>query len=88
MNFIANERGLTSKSVYDDIHRVISAIYKIKDIKISDASALVDLVKNDKKVEGSKINIVYPKSIGNLVITPIELDQRLVSDVEKYMSTS
>jgi len=87
MNYVALKRGLTSESVYKEIHRVILSIHDIGNIKISDPCALVDFVKNDKKVEGTKINIVYPKVIGNLVITPIELDDQLVSDVRSYLDS-
>ena len=87
MNYVAVKRGLTSESVYNEIHRIILTIHDIRNIKISDPLALVNFVKNDKKVEGTKINIVYPEAIGNLVITPIELDGQLVSDVQSYVNS-
>jgi len=85
MNYIAVKRGLTSQSIYNHIRRVILEIHDIRNIKISDPAALVDFVKNDKKVEGTKINIVYPKAVGNLIISPIELDDELVEDVKSYL---
>jgi len=46
----------------------------------------LDFVKNDKKVEGTKINIVYPEALGSLVITGIEIDDEFLGNIKEYFN--
>ena len=59
-------------------------IYDISLINVDNYSKLLDFVKNDKKVDGTKINIVYPKALGSLVITGIEIDIELLENIKEY----
>ena len=86
MNHIAMQRKLTSVDVYKRINKLILSIYDITTIKVKNLSDLMDFVKNDKKVEGTKINIVYPEAIGQLVITPVEIDVELLKNIENYFN--
>ena len=61
-------------------------IYDISLINVDNHSKLIDFVRNDKKVEGTKINIVYPQEIGSLVITGIEIDQEFLENIKEYFN--
>ena len=61
-------------------------IYDISLINVSSYSKLIDFVRNDKKVEGTKINIVYPNEIGSLVIRGIEIDQEFLENIKEYFN--
>jgi len=87
INYIACQRGLIADSVHNHMSKVIHKIYDISSIKIDSPESLIEFVKNDKKVEGTKINIVYPEKIGSLVITPIEIDNQLIENVKSYLSS-
>ena len=84
MNFIALKRGFMSVDLYERINNLIMKIYDISVIKVESYTKLLDFVKNDKKVEGTKINIVYPEALGSLVIHGIEIDNELLGNIEEY----
>lgn len=86
MNNIAAQRGYMDEELYKRINTLILQIYNIDDIKVESYSDLLDLVKSDKKVEGTKINIVYPERLGGLVIKPIEIDDELKENIKKYFN--
>jgi len=86
MNHISMQRKLSDAKVYERINKLILSIYDISTINVENYSDLLDFVKNDKKVEGAKINIVYPEAIGRLVITPVEIDNDLLQNIENYFN--
>jgi 3-dehydroquinate synthase len=86
MNFIALQRGYMSSEVYSRINRLIYSIYDISLIKVESYSQLLNFVKNDKKVEGTKVNIVFPEAIGSLVIKGIEIDEELLENIKQYFN--
>ncbi len=86
MNFIALKRGFLPIEVYERINKLIMKIYDISTIRVDSYKQLLDFVKSDKKVEGTKINIVYPEALGSLVIKGIEIDSELLKNIEQYFS--
>lgn len=84
MNFVALQRNYMPNEVYERINRLIMSIYDISSIKVDSYSQLLDFVKNDKKVEGTKINIVFPEAIGSLVIKGVEIDEQLLENIKQY----
>jgi 3-dehydroquinate synthase len=86
MNFIAVKRNFMSIELYKRINNLIMKIYDISLINVDSYSKLIDFVRNDKKVEGTKINIVYPKEIGSLVISGIEIDQEFLENIKEYFN--
>ena len=86
MNFIAVKRNFMSLDLYNRISNLIMKIYDISLINVDSYSKLIDFVRNDKKVEGTKINIVYPQEIGSLVITGIEIDQEFLENIKEYFN--
>jgi 3-dehydroquinate synthase len=86
MNFVALQRGFMSFELYERINKLIMRVYDISTIKVESYSHLLDFVKNDKKVEGTKINIVYPEALGSLVITGIEIDDEFLGNIKEYFN--
>ena len=86
MNFIALQRGFLPIEVYERINKLIIKIYDISTIRVDSYKQLLDFVRSDKKVEGTKINIVYPEALGSLVIKGIEIDSKLLKNIEQYFS--
>jgi len=86
MNHIACQRGYMSEALYTRINKLILSTYDITKIKVDNYDKLLDLVKSDKKVSGSKINIVFPEAIGRLVIRPVEMDDIFLQNIKNYYS--
>ncbi|WP_024850570.1 3-dehydroquinate synthase [Hydrogenovibrio kuenenii] len=84
MNYVAKQRGYMPETLYQRINHLIVSIYDISKITVGDYEKLLNLVKSDKKVEGSKINIVYPEALGRLVIKPIEIDNNFLQNIKEY----
>ena len=73
-------------SMNSKINKLILSTYDITKIKVDNYDKLLDLVKSDKKVSGSKINIVFPEAIGRLVIRPVEMDDIFLQNIKNYYS--
>ena len=84
VNYIALRRGFIEEGVYEEINNAILSIYDIGGIEIKDFDLFLEYVKNDKKVEGEEVNIVFPKQIGQLMIRKVKFDDQLLDDMKSY----
>lgn len=60
---MARKKGIIDKDYYKDIKKVLDKVM-VPNVKIKNISALVDIMKTDKKNLDNKIDFVFPKSIG------------------------
>lgn len=78
-NFLAKEKGLLSEISFNSIKNHISKIYPKIEISKEAISEIIDYTKNDKKNEGSEINVSLLADIGT-----VEINHKIsVADIEE-----
>lgn len=88
VNFIACEKGLLSKSIYQNIRTFIQAYFHC-DMKPSvSADVLLKNAGKDKKVSEGKLNMILMENYGQFNIKPVLLDQSLNDIVCDYLKNS
>ncbi|TRZ47701.1 iron-containing alcohol dehydrogenase [bacterium] len=85
VNWIAQRQGLLSKSDFDLIHSFIQQNFAIRFERPVSAAELIQGARRDKKVSGSRVNLVLLERPGSLKIVPTVFDDHLDQWVTEYL---
>lgn len=72
-----------NRELFNEINAVISVYFKLKVLNY-EAKDIINLIKNDKKVAGGKVKIVYPIRVGEVIQTEFSFDE-LNYLLDKYL---
>jgi 3-dehydroquinate synthase len=82
-SFISNQQCKMPKSEMDEIIHYILANYEYYPIRTDNQDLIIDNMKHDKKITGSKFNFTLLTSIGNSLINQ-DVDIKLINESFKY----
>lgn len=85
INYIQSAQQPELRPLFTKAHDFIAAHLAFRLEEFPSAIELVEMTKRDKKMSGKILNLAVPKSVGELVIRPTELDQALVAVVDQYL---
>lgn len=88
VNFIACEKGLLPKAVYDNIRTFIQTYFHCDMKPAVSADVLLKNAGKDKKVVEGKLNMILMENFGQLNVKPVLLDQALNDIVSAYLKNS
>jgi 3-dehydroquinate synthase len=72
-NYISFRKSILDKSVFEDIHNLIKKNFSIEQIKFS-PEILLNQIARDKKAFDDGVNVILPKSVGNVIIEKLSFD--------------
>ncbi len=84
-NFLGLRYGITPEVDFHRIHEFILEHFRFHLSAPIAGSKLVDMTRRDKKMIAGKANFVFMRAIGNLVIVPIDYDEKLYGLVDLYL---
>lgn len=86
VNWIALRQGLLSQSDFYLIHSFVKQHFAVSFARPISATELIQGARRDKKVSGSKVNLILLERPGSLKIVPTAFDNRLEQLVTEYLS--
>lgn len=84
-NYLAWKEGLIPKDTYFDIKTLIKNVFIKTEIEITEPQALFDVIKTDKKVNGTTLNFAMLDAPAHLVVHPMQIDERLKEQFNAYL---
>jgi 3-dehydroquinate synthase len=85
VNYIAFRQNILPEQTYLRIKKLIKKAFIPQEIKVGDAKAIIDIIKNDKKVKNDTVYLALLDKISHLIIYPMKVDGTLLSVFEDYL---
>ncbi len=87
VNYISFRLNLLSKGgeEYLKIKELIKRAFISCEIKIENPQAIIDIIKNDKKVKNDTVYLALLDKISHLIIYPMKIDETLLSIFKDYL---
>lgn len=87
VNKIALDRNILNKKDYITTQKLAKELLGSSILKEVSINGLSDLLKNDKKTEGNKVNFVVISELGNTKFLKVELDNNLIEYIKKIIES-
>lgn len=87
-NYIAMRENIFSKEDYLRVKSLIKKVFLTDEIIIENSDELYEIISTDKKVKNNTIYLAVPKSIGELSIYPMDLDEKLRKIFKDYLEST
>ena len=87
-NYIALRKGMISAEYYHEVKELICRDFLKNEIVVSEPKTLFEILKTDKKANGSCINFALLSGRSSLVIVPVELNEELLHIFEDYLKAT
>jgi 3-dehydroquinate synthase len=84
--YLSLKKGLLHKSDWDEIHYIITDIYEPLKINKVDFNKIVDLMGQDKKNRGGKINFTLLSGIGQHLINQTIVEEEILEALKEQLS--
>lgn len=84
-NYIALSENLITEEYYYEIKKLIKSSFLKDEIVISDSHKLFEIIKTDKKVKGNTIHLALLNGRSNLIVYPLNIDDKLEEVFRKYL---
>ncbi len=84
-NFLGWHYGVTRETDFRRIHEFILEHFRFHLSAPIISRQLVDMTRRDKKMAQGKANLIFMRAPGDLVIVPVEYDEKLYSLVDLYL---
>ena len=84
-NFLGWHYGITREADFCRIHGFILEHFRFHLSAPIISSQLVDMTRRDKKVVQGKVNLIFMRMPGDLVIVPVDYDEKLYGLVDLYL---
>lgn len=88
VNYIAMRENIFSKEDYLRVKSLIKKVFLTDEIIIENSDELYEIISTDKKVKNNTIYLAVPKSIGELSIYPMDLDEKLRKIFKDYLEST
>jgi len=85
VNYIAVREGVLGRDEYDKVKALICKHFLTEEIRIEQPKELFKILYTDKKVKNNTVFLALADKISNLIIYPMELDEKLEGYFEDYL---
>lgn len=86
VNYISYKMNILDKNTYLDVKRFIIESFLKNEICINNPSDFMKILSTDKKVKDNTLYIVLLEKLSNLIIKPIDLDEKLEILFQEYLN--
>ena len=83
-NYVSLNKGYISHKEYDRMESTIKKNIIYDSLDFSDLNKMGDLLKTDKKYDGSFLKVILTKGIGKIIIDRINVDKSLLGLINDY----
>jgi 3-dehydroquinate synthase len=83
-NYISLNKKYISKNVFNRVSNTLRKNIPYESLDFRNRSKMMKFMKGDKKYDGSNLNVILCKGIGNIFVDKIEVDKTLFDLIDEY----
>ena len=83
-NYISFNKRYISKSVFERVSNTLRKNIPYQSLDFGNHTKMMKFIKGDKKYDGSRLNVILCKGIGNIFVDKIKVNKMLFDLIDEY----